>query len=226
MKLKTALRALRDFYWYLTDPLRIDEHYGRRVVLERLLGAGWFDGWAHGSNILEIGPKHFRDSVILLKQLSPRFLQLVDRQEPTWIDVERLRPESQKGQVRFLQADILQVQPEYFSHAPWDLIVCMGVLYQNQRQMELLRRLKRGLRPGGRLLLESATAPLNRNVIEVYWPRGYRNIETIRFIPSQIALRSMLEMTGFTEVEQHHIYSKYLREHRAVFTARRPEERK
>lgn len=70
--------------------------------------------------------------------------------------------------------------------------------------------------------MESATTRNNKlerlNVVEIHWPDTYRGVQTITHLPSRLAIRSWLEMVGFSDVVIHDIYSRNLNWARAILT--------
>lgn len=129
--------------------------------------------------------------------------------------------------VRYVEANLLYMTPaELRALGRFDLIWCAGVVYHNAEQLRLLRRLFRLCRDDAALVLESSTTRDPRlrdlNVVEIHWPRPYRDSRHITHHPSRLALRSWLEMVGFADVELRDVYSDAVAQQRAVLTAIRP----
>jgi SAM-dependent methyltransferase len=217
--------AGRERWWRLTDPRRARESSERPVFKELSRREGFLDR-ARSGRILEIGPKHGEDSR-LLAGLEPDELVLVDLPEKddlvgAWLpEVESLAP------TRHIAGNILYLEPsELEALGTFDLVWCLGVLYHNVEQLRLLRRLFHLTRPDGAVVVESATTRdrrlARRNVVEVHWPELYRSSRTITHLPSRLAIKSWLEMAGFTDVRIENVYSRHLRWQRAVVTGVRP----
>jgi len=181
----------------------------------------------HGRRIVEIGPKHGQDSR-LLASLAPSELTIIDLPEKHehvlgWLEeVRKLSPTT------YREANLLYMDGATFDGlGTFDLVWCLGVLYHNVEQLRLLRKLFRLCRPGGLVVVESATTRKRRlsrlNAVEVLWPEPYRGQSTITHLPTRRAVASWLQMVGFSEVRRWDAYSRRLAWQRAVFTAVRPE---
>jgi tRNA (mo5U34)-methyltransferase len=197
----------------------------KRVVFEHVRRTRSLDG-QRGQRILEIGPKHGEDS-ILLAGLGPEELVLLDLPEKdelvgSWLsDVEALAP------TRYVSGNLMYLPPERLDQlGTFDLVWCLGVIYHNVEQLRLLRRLFHLTRPEGVVVIESSTTRdrrlADKNVVEVHWPKLYRDQRTITHQPSRLALKSWLEMVGFADVRIEDVYSRYTGWQRAVLTGVRP----
>lgn len=105
---------------------------------------------------------------------------------------------------------------DFESLGKFKLIYCTGVLYHNAEQMRLLRKLYKLLEVGGCLVLESATfrGPKylrNKALVQVYYPRTYRDTGTITHLPTAAAIKSWLCMVGFKKIYKSDCYRKYNR---------------
>ncbi len=219
--------AARARWWRFSDPRRIAESTGERVTFRHLERTGFLDRFA-GSRVLEIGPKHGLDSR-LLAGLGPSELVLVDLPEKDalirdwYAEVERLAP------TRHISANLLYLTHEELAAlGTFDLVWCLGVVYHNVEQLRLLRMLFQLTRSGGAIVLESSTTRdrllARKNVVEIHWPEPYRGERTITHHPSRRALKSWLEMVGFSDVRIEPVYSRATAWQRAVLTAVRPEQ--
>lgn len=82
----------------------------------------------------------------------------------------------------------------------FDMIFCMGILYHQRYPIELLKQLKRQLRPNGTLVLE--TLVMNPPAEDGYpWvlspQKTYAMMPNVHFIPTLTALYSWLDTAGF-----------------------------
>ncbi len=220
------LRKIKNFatelYLSLTDPRRLKEMHGERSVLEGARELGYFEG-LEGARILEIGPKHGQDTRILAA-LKPRELVLIDLPEKRELVNKWLA--TIPGNVRYIEANLLFLsQEEIKALGQFDFILCAGVLYHNAEQLRLLRRLFSLASIQGRVLIESATtrnpALRDLNVVELHWPRQYRDNRTISHLPSRLAIKSWLEMVGFENVAVEDVYSKHYAHQRAVLSGKK-----
>ena len=160
--------------------------------------------------ILEIGPKDGQDSCRLLA-LKPDCLTMIELPERRASSRLWLTELAKDGYaVNYLSGDI-----EMFDLAqldPFDLIWCTGVLYHLREQYLVLCKLYAALNPGGILVLESATIrnPFLRwfNCVQVLYPfsqrvkRWYHLSARVTHLPSKKAIRSWLEMVGFTNIQE------------------------
>ncbi|MFX0022757.1 MAG: DUF1698 domain-containing protein [Candidatus Hermodarchaeota archaeon] len=221
LNFKTLLKKLYNLYFRVYDPLRIAELEGERVVFKYLKDNNLLEGLAN-KRILEIGPKHGKDSV-LLASLNPSELILIDLPEKseyihTWLPaILRI------CNTKYIEGNILYLnEEEYQQLGKFDLIFCLGVLYHNVEQIRLLKRLYKLCNLDGLIIVESSTTRNRKleknNVVEICWPKQYRNIPTITHLPSRLAIKSWLEMVGFMDVTIHNVYSRALRWQRAVIT--------
>ena len=228
-RLWNAYTTGRTLWWFAVDRRRIAESSGERVTFHALRDRGFLERF-RGGRILEIGPKHGRDSR-LLASLDPRELVLLDLPEKdelvhAWLsELER----DVSFPVRYESANLLYLERERLDGlGAFDLVWCLGILYHNVEQLRLLRRLFNLTSPQGALVLETATTRdrllASRNVVEIHWPGKYRGQRTITHLPSRRAVKSWLEMVGFADVSIESVYSRAIGRQRAVLTARRPEE--
>ena len=220
-RLWTLYTAVRNRWWALQDPRRVEQSRGERLVFRHLERQGRLERF-RGSRILEIGPKHGEDSR-LLASLGPAELVLVDLPEKddlvhSWLT---------GLDARYVSGNLLYMPPaEIDLLGSFDLVWCLGVVYHNVEQLRLLRRLFRLTRPDGLVVVESSTTRdrrlADKNVVELHWPHTYRGERTITHHPSRLALKSWLEMVGFADVRIEDVYPKETAWQRAVLTGRRP----
>ena len=137
-KVRNVGRYIRDMWLKLADPRRLDELAGGRVVFDTLKRRGFLNGF-EGKRILEIGPKHGKDS-LLLATLNPSELVLIDLPEKdsmvgAWLSQLSCSTSYLEGNVLYLT----KKQCEKLGR--FDLVWCSGVLYHNAEQLRLLKRL-------------------------------------------------------------------------------------
>jgi len=182
--------------------------------------------------ILEIGPKDGLDSARLLG-LEPERLTLVDLPGREESNQAWLRAITSPA-IEYVTANIMY-SADILRLPPFDLVWCTGVLYHNPEQLRMVRRLYDLVEPGGVLVLESATTRnprlLRENCVEILFPpseelkRKYHMSLNITHLPSALAVRSWLQMVGFTDVRLsrcHRAVSKALARSRVAYLARRP----
>jgi tRNA (mo5U34)-methyltransferase len=219
--IRKAGRFLRNLWLRATDARRTTELAGERVVFKHLRAFGFLDG-QEGRRILEIGPKHGKDS-LLLATLNPSELVLIDLPEKASLVHEWFPQLSATCKALHVKANILSLTEEQYKQlGSFDLIWCLGVLYHNAEQLKLLKKLFDLCNLNGCVVIESATTRTRRleklNVVEIHWPSTYRNVQTITHLPSRQAIKSWMEMAGFTNVKIWGVYSREIGSQRAVLT--------
>ena len=80
----------------------------------------------------------------------------------------------------------------------FDSVFSMGVLYHRRSPFDFLRQLRRQLRPGGELILETLVIDGDRNQVLVPGDR-YARMKNVWFIPSAQAIIHWLNRSGFTD---------------------------
>jgi SAM-dependent methyltransferase len=103
--------------------------------------------------------------------------------------------------IDFQQIGWQDLDPE--RHGRFDLIHCHGVLYHEPHPMAMLAALRRMLAPGGTMLFGSmmlADPELSEHLRFV--PTSYYGDPTWWFVPGRLAMRWMLEATGFKSEEE------------------------
>ena len=153
---------------------------------------------AKGWCVLEVGPKHGMHTK-LFDELGAASFTLIElpekRNQQHWIkDI--------KAPVKVFYEDLLRID---FSGPTtgntFDVILFCGVIYHNTEQLRLLKKLRTVVHSDTVLVFESSTTRsddlIDKNVIEVHWPKPYRDTKTVIFYPSKQACRSLLEMAGW-----------------------------
>lgn len=105
---------------------------------------------------------------------------------------------------RFVQSDIryelLGVEHLPFYEEKFDTLFCLGVLYHRSDPVSTLKSLKKGLRKGGELFLDTFIIDGEGEV--ALTPRNtYSKIPNIYFIPTLHALENWCYRAGFSSVE-------------------------
>lgn len=221
--INTIVRTLLKIY----DPLVIAEIDRERYIFNRLKELKFLDD-LEKKRILEIGPMHGKDS-LLLAGLKPKELVLIDLPEKDKRLKEWLPAVSNTCPTTYIQGNILYLLPEDFDKlGKFDLVWCTGVIYHNPEQLRLLKKLFDLCRIKGRVVVESEVAHNRKirrmNAVEIHWPEPFGDI-TVTHLPSPLAIKSWMEMVGFAEVKIRNILSK-LHRNRAVVTGVRLENSK
>ena len=83
--------------------------------------------------------------------------------------------------------------------AAFDTVFSMGVLYHRRSPFDHLEELKKALKPGGELVLETLVIEGERNHVLVPTAR-YAQMRNVWFIPSVAELQHWLRRAGFTGI--------------------------
>ena len=113
-------------------------------------------------------------------------------------------------QFELLGIDDLAVYGPFF-----DLVFCMGILYHRRHPLLALENMAAGMRPGGRLVLESAGIPGDDEKC-LFPGKRYMRAPGWWFLPTARALANMLTRSGFDEVEIRGVFSMSMDEQRAT----------
>jgi hypothetical protein len=152
-----------------------------------------------GKKIMEIGPKHGRDTKYLDKK-GPRHITICELESKRGFVNRWIKKISSPNKIFW--GDFIKYQNE---GEKFDIILCSGVIYHNINQMGIILKVHKLLELGGIMVIESSTTRnkelKNKNVIDVHWPPTYEGT-TVKFHPSKKAVRSMCEMSGFEIVEE------------------------
>ena len=184
------------------------------------------------SRVLEIGPRDGEDTKRLtsLNQKHTVLVDLPNREEwiRSWLPV--LAPASVELLVGNLMYDTRIEALE-----PFDVVWCTGVLYHNPEQLRMMRRLFDLTKPGGVLVMESATARRpglrHENVVEIWYPADKAKMRPLHIstnvthLPSRRAMQSWMEMVGFEDIRLsacHRAVGRGLAADRAAFIGLRP----
>lgn len=189
----------------------------------------------HGTKpgrILEIGPKDGQDTRRLLG-LEPDTLTLIDLPRMKDHNAEWLR-QMDSSRIHYISANLMYGEVVNTLGA-FDCVWCTGVLYHNPEQLRMIKRLYDLLKPGGVLVLESATIRRwtlrHANCVEILYPpserivKKYHLSKNITHLPSMHAIASWLEMVGFRNIVRsqcHRKVSAALARHRAAFLCVKP----
>lgn len=206
-------RPLRSIYEKVFPPHTEPIMY-RVGLFDELLGSAP-EGFFTAKRILEIGPKDGLDSA-RLTSLNPSELVLIDLPEKragNEIWLHKLA-----GPHTYIEANFMYLPTTRSEElGKFSLIWCTGVLYHNAEQLRMLRKLYKLLNLGGFLVLESSTMRgdkrlIERALVEIHYPRTYRDTGTVTHLPTAAAIRAWLMMAGFDEIRDSDCYRKYNRE--------------
>lgn len=161
-----------------------------------------------GLNILEIGPKDGVDTKNLLK-LKPSKFTLIDLPDKKKM-INNWIKEIDSSIINIFYENIMY-EDSIINESPYDIIWCTGVLYHNPEQLRFLKRLFKVLKPGGTLIIETATSRrigLNNEigVVEIWddidnnIKRKYHLSQNISHLPNKSAVNTWLKQVGFTEI--------------------------
>jgi len=187
---------------------------------------------SHPARILEIGPKDGHDTRRLL-QLKPDVLTLIDlpRMKET---NESWLCEMDASSIQYISANFMY-SDRMETLEPYDFIWCTGVLYHNPEQLRMVKKLYDLMKPGGVLVLESATARGSKlrhlNCVEIVYPpseelkKQCHISKNITHLPSAQAIASWMGMVGLQNIVLSSCHSKVSRplaRTRAAFLGTKP----
>ena len=145
-------------------------------------------------DVIEIGPKHGLHTM-LTDVHNPRSITCVEL--PSKKDAINKWIHHIKSPVIFNYCDLLRFQ----ATKSFDLVFFCGVLYHNNEQLRLLKKLHSMANDDALMVFESSVSRnpslQGLNAIEVCWPERFRSVETIIFHPSKMACKSLLEIAGW-----------------------------
>ena len=161
-----------------------------------------------GLNILEIGPKDGIDTKNLL-QLKPSKLTLIDLPDKKK-EINNWIKKIDSSNVKIYYENIMY-EDSIINESPYDVIWCTGVLYHNPEQLRFLKRLYNVLKPGGTLIIETATSRkigINNKigVVEIWdnidkkTKKKYHISQNISHLPNKAAVKTWLKQVGFSEI--------------------------
>lgn len=195
----------------------------KRYVFLRLREKKFFSEMKN-KRILEIGPRHGKDS-FWLATLEPSELVILELPSKNEQASQWLSELEKKVNLKYYEGNFLYLEKNTTEQmGKYDLVWCTGVLYHNDEQLRFLKKIYDLCNINGRVVIESEITNNKKlqklNVVEIHWPRQFDDVPTITHLPSPLAIKSWLEMVGFSDVMiQQGIISKYHSRKRAVITA-------
>ena len=179
-------------------------------------------------SLLEIGPKHGKDTEFILKNFNIKSYVIFELKEKMNILNPILDKLSKKYNINF---DIIvkNIMYENMETSKFDIILCNGVLYHNAEQLKFLRKLYKMVNKDGILFIESAICrnPLyyesscievnatgrqggNREaVLSVPEKDILKNNSnsTMTFLPTYKAIKNMVLLVGFNNILFENLHS-------------------
>ncbi|WP_144395115.1 tRNA 5-methoxyuridine(34)/uridine 5-oxyacetic acid(34) synthase CmoB [Pleionea sediminis] len=109
----------------------------------------------------------------------------------------------------------IEYMPDDMGKQGFDTVFSMGVLYHRRSPMEHIQHLKRLIRPGGQLVLETLVVEGDEQT--VFLPAGrYAQMRNVWFLPSAKALEHWLTRCGFRNARTVNVDQTQLSEQRAT----------
>jgi tRNA (mo5U34)-methyltransferase len=132
-----------------------------------------------------------------MQKFAPELAIGFDPVDRCWLQFILLQLFMKSPRTTFVPAglDTLTLFPNFF-----DLMLCMGVVYHQRDPFTAVRTLHDALRPGGKVILESLTIPVEGPYLLVP-PSRYAKMRNAWHIPSADALAALLERAGFVDVD-------------------------
>ncbi len=119
----------------------------------------------------------------------------------------------------FIPSDAIHLLPIGVEDLPelnaFDTVFSMGVLYHRKSPVEFLEQLRKQLRKGGELVLETLVVDGDENTVLMAGER-YAQMRNVWFLPSPDAMQLWLRRVGFKNVRMVDIGSTTLDEQRAT----------
>lgn len=81
----------------------------------------------------------------------------------------------------------------------FDVIFLMGIIYHRSSPIDMLRDLKKAMKPGGTLIVESQAIP-GQDTVALFPEKRYAKVPGTYFVPTATCLANWLKRTGFKEV--------------------------
>lgn len=178
------------------------------VFAQNALAQVGFD--SEGIHFFEVGPKHGVHTLVI-DSYNPASITCVEA--PNKFRSAELFTTQNGKWISKIRTESFEIHYQDFSNfvsaRKYDLLFYCGVMYHNVDQMNQLKKLHDLAADGAMLVFESSTVRTqslqDMNVIEVHHPpysEFFRGIETCSFHPSKKACKSMLEIAGWTIVDE------------------------
>ena len=126
----------------------------------------------------------------------PQMVLGIDPTYPFKLSFDHLQKFTREENLRY---ELMGFQELTFFPNTFDVIFCLGIVYHHKNPLEVLELCLHALKPGGQLLLESASIPGEEPM--TLFPGGrYANIRGVWFIPTHSCLSNWLTKTGFHSI--------------------------
>ena len=99
-----------------------------------------------------------------------------------------------------LQMEPLGVEQISLFEKSFDIIFLMGIIYHRSSPVDMLRDIKKAMKPGATLIVESQAIP-GKEPVALFPEKRYAKVPGTYFVPTATCLRNWLTRVGFQEVE-------------------------
>jgi tRNA (mo5U34)-methyltransferase len=99
-----------------------------------------------------------------------------------------------------LRMETLGVESINFFPDSFDVIFLMGIIYHRSAPIDMLRDLRKSLKPGGTIIVESQAIP-GDDPVALFPATRYAKVPGTYFVPTAGCLVNWLTRTGFKDVE-------------------------
>ncbi len=99
-----------------------------------------------------------------------------------------------------LQVELFGVEQISLYENCFDVVFLMGILYHRSSPIEALRDIRKAMRPGGTLIVESQGIPGN-DPVALFPEKTYAKVPGTYFVPTPTCLENWLTRAGFCDVE-------------------------
>lgn len=102
--------------------------------------------------------------------------------------------------VNNLTVELMGVEHITLFEGCFDVIFLMGILYHRSSPIEVLKDIKKAMRPGGSLIVESQAIP-GELPVALFPERSYAKVPGTYFVPTASCLTNWLKRVGFEDVK-------------------------
>ena len=99
-----------------------------------------------------------------------------------------------------LRMEPLGVEQISLFEKSFDIIFLMGIIYHRSSPVDMLRVLKKAMKPGSTLIVESQAIP-GKESVALFPEKRYAKVPGTYFVPTSTCLRNWLTRVGFQEVK-------------------------
>jgi len=99
-----------------------------------------------------------------------------------------------------LVAELIGVEHIALFEGCFDVVFLMGILYHRSSPVDVLKDIKKAMRPGASLIVESQAIP-GENSVALFPEKCYAKVPGTFFVPTAVCLTNWLKRAGFKEIK-------------------------